>query len=126
MKRTTEEYILLGWIIALAVVCLFLSVKHVLAADARYCGVVYRDAVTKKILRSAAVKAAFKREHPCIAPCDATWEVDHILPLFRGGCDSVINMQWLPPQLKTCAMYCKDRWEGILYNNTTPLIVIYK
>ena len=100
-----------------------------LAEDARFCGVVYRDAITKKIIRSAAVKAAFKNEWPCIAPCDATWQVDHTLPLYKGGCDSVINMQWMPPGIKTCALvpggaYCKDRWEGLVYGGR-PVVTIF-
>ncbi|OFZ67396.1 MAG: hypothetical protein A2V79_09295 [Betaproteobacteria bacterium RBG_16_56_24] len=93
-----------------------------LADDARFCGVVYRDVETKEIVRSAAVKAAFKREWPCVTPCGPDWQVDHTIPLKNGGCDSVINMQWLPPSIKTCALpsapgdpLCKDRFEMRVY-----------
>ena len=125
MKRTTEESFLLWVLIIGASVFLALFSAHVLAADARFCGVVYRNATTHEIIRSAAVVRAFKREWPCVAPCDATWQVDHIEPLANGGCDSIINMQYLPPQIKSCAgLYCKDRWERILYRK--PFITVYK
>lgn len=110
-----------------AFIGLCLISAHALAADARFCGVVYRNATTHEIIRSAAVVRAFKREWPCITPCDATWRVDHTLPLVNGGCDSVINMGWMPQQIKSCAgLFCKDRWEQKVYNSTVPLITIYK
>lgn len=126
MKRTFEEKLLLTVMIIFAAWFSALAVNEVLAADARFCGVVYRDAVTHKIIRSAAVVRAFKKEHPCVFPCNATWQVDHIYPLSEGGCDILINMQYLPPEIKSCAgLFCKDRWERQLYS-THPFITIYK
>lgn len=78
------------------------------SADARFCG--------GKPVRNPATVKAFKKEWPCIAPCDKTWQVDHIIPLAVGGCDAIINMQWLPGTIKTCAgTVCKDRWERKIY-----------
>ena len=52
------------------------------------------------------------------------WQVDHVIPLVCGGCDAVVNMQWLPAAIKTCAastgVPCKDRWEQKVYC-TIPL-----
>src|SRR4030067_2961176 len=86
----------------------------------RYCGEPERYA-DGTIKRSAAVIAAFKREHPCpstglsVGRCDG-WEVDHVLPLASCGCDSVSNLQWLPVQIKRCAgQFCKDRFERDIY-----------
>lgn len=120
-KFIPSFYFLIIW----AAIALCLVSAHVFAADARFCGVVYRNAKTHEIIRSAAVVRAFKREWPCVAPCDATWQVDHIEPLANGGCDSIINMQYLPPQIKSCAgLHCKDRWERILYHK--PFVTVYK
>lgn len=122
-----KEFLTAAAIVATGVILcillmLALSIKPVHAADLRFCGVVYRDVETKEIVRSAAVKAAFKREWPCVAPCNADWQIDHPIPLKNGGCDSVINMQWLPPSIKTCALpsapgdpLCKDRFEMRVY-----------
>lgn len=53
-----------------------------------------------RIKRSKAAVHEFRQEHPCpptgktIGACPG-YQIDHITPLFRGGCDSVDNMQWL-------------------------------
>jgi len=50
--------------------------------------------------RSAAERAAFKRENSCPSTglrrgaCPG-WQVDHITPLCAGGADHRINMQWI-------------------------------
>lgn len=49
--------------------------------------------------RSAAERAAFKREHPCPATglhrgsCPG-YVIDHVRPLCAGGPDARSNMQW--------------------------------
>lgn len=83
--------------------------------ETRYCGAPKRD--TKgAIIRRADVVTAFRADNVCPATGLTTgkctdWQVDHVKPLDNGGCDAVWNMQWLPIWLKTCAGYCKDRWE---------------
>ena len=88
--------------------------------ETRYCGVPDRDS-RGVIKRSSAVRAEFKSIHPCpvtglpSGPCPG-WQIDHVMPLDCGGCDSVSNMQWLPVEIKTCAgTICKDRWERKIY-----------
>jgi hypothetical protein len=87
--------------------------------ETRICGEPRRDA-DGSIHRSSAVLAAFRRIHPCPATGKSTgacvgWAIDHTIPLGVGGCDAVSNLQWLPVQLKSCAGYCKDRWERKVY-----------
>ena len=97
--------------------------------ETRYCGEPLRDA-RGEIIRSAAVRAAFQRIHPCPSTrltsgfCPR-WQKDHIIamgakhPVLGGGCDSVANMQWLPVEIKTCSgLFCKDRWELWVYSLT--------
>jgi len=85
--------------------------------ETRYCAAPKRDS-EGKILRSMSTVRKFKELYPCVDPCDSTWQVDHVIPLSQGGCDSVSNMQWLPPSIKRCAgKACKDRWERIIYPN---------
>lgn len=62
--------------------------------------------------RSAAERAAFKRDHPCPATglrrgsCPG-YVIDHVQPLCAGGPDNRSNMQW-----QTVADgLVKDRWE---------------
>ena len=49
--------------------------------------------------RSAAAKAAFRRDHPCpstgrsVGACPG-YVIDHVIALKRGGADSPSNMQW--------------------------------
>jgi len=88
--------------------------------DYRLCGEAPRDS-NNVIVRSSSVLAAYKRLHPCPVTGSSTgackgWAVDHIIPLASGGCDSVINMAWMPVQIKSCkADWCKDRWERTYY-----------
>lgn len=90
------------------------------ATDSRYCGTPKRDA-NGNIVRSLAVKNDFRSIHPCPQTGKTTgacvgWQVDHVIPLACGGCDSVHNMQWLPDQIKTCSdVWCKDRFERNIY-----------
>lgn len=83
--------------------------------ETRYCGDPERTE-SGRIKRSMATVKKFKELYPCIYPCDFSWRVDHVIPLAVGGCDSVSNMQWLPPSIKNCAgLLCKDRWERLVY-----------
>lgn len=77
--------------------------------------------VSGVIVRSASIRAAFRRDHPCpvtglmVGACPG-WSVDHVIPLVCGGCDVESNMQWLPITIKSCAgTECKDRWEQRVY-----------
>ena len=103
--------------IAIAVTCLINAAAQ--AADGneetRYCS---------DNKRKSSVVVAFKRIHPCPStgepegPCPG-WSVDHIIPLAVGGCDAVINLQWLPNEIKSCAgTLCKDRWERKVYKKS--------
>ena len=67
------------------------------------------------IKRSYKVRKEFERLYPLPTVYNRDdWQIDHVIPLAIGGCDSVSNMQWLPRSIKTCANnYCKDRWERI-------------
>ncbi len=99
------------------------------AADMRYCyaelSKIPRDA-DGKIVRSAAVRAAFAREHPCpetgkpTVSC-AKWAIDHVIPISVGGCDRIENMQWLPVSIKSASgKWPKDRWERRVYGRPAP------
>ena len=62
--------------------------------------------------RSAAAKAAFKRQNPCpstgqsTGPCPG-YVIDHVIALKRGGLDDPANMQWQTVE----AAKAKDRVE---------------
>lgn len=105
---------------ALAGLVLCALVSLAAAQDPRYCGPPARDA-DGGIHRSTAQRAAFVRMHPCPVNGAVTgacpgWSVDHVIPLACGGCDTPVNMQWLPATIKSCAgTQCKDRWERKIY-----------
>lgn len=84
--------------------------------DAKYCGPARRDA-NGEIIRSATAIKYFKLQNPCpstrlgFGPCPF-YEIDHVRPLARGGCDQPTNLQWLKKSIKSCSgTECKDRWE---------------
>lgn len=90
--------------------------------ETRYCGIenIRRDA-DGSIHRRSDVLRAFRRLYACpstqlhTGACPG-WQMDHPIPLSRGGCDAVSNIQWLPVEIKTCrSWYCKDRWELRVY-----------
>lgn len=84
--------------------------------DPRYCGEPKRTA-TGKIKRDPKIIREFKKLYP-IPPelSHIEWEVDHVIPLDRGGCHVVPNLQYLPREIKSSANpLAKDRWERKLY-----------
>lgn len=89
--------------------------------ETRYCTVTPSRDADGSISRRADVLRAFKKVHPCPATGKTTgacpgWNVDHVISLACGGCDSVSNLQWLPNEIKRCAGdKCKDRWERKVY-----------
>jgi hypothetical protein len=96
-------------------------------AEYRLCLPVVR-AADGTIYRSSAIKAAFQRLHPCPSTglqkgsCPG-WSIDHVIPLAVGGCDAVVNMQWLPDQIKSAAgTYPKDRWERKVYADPMQIV----
>jgi hypothetical protein len=89
-------------------------------ADPRYCGEPSRNP-DGTIKRSRAVLIRFAKVFPCpatlmpVRSCKG-WALDHTIPLADGGCDSPINLTWLPTAIKSCAgAACKDRWERIYH-----------
>lgn len=97
-------------------ITLALSASIALADDMRCCVEPKRNA-SGKIVRSKAVRLEFEKLYPLPAGSNRDdWHVDHVIPLANGGVDKIINMQWLPKKIKTCAEdYCKDRFERIIY-----------
>lgn len=59
-----------------------------------------------RITRSAAVVRQFKKQTG-YSNGRPGYVIDHIIPLKRGGCDSVENMQWQTVE----DAKAKDRWE---------------
>ena len=94
----------------------------------RQCGEPVRNA-DGTIKRRSDVLTAYKKFHPCPATGLSTgicpgWQMNHIIPLASGGCDSVTNLAWMPVQIKTCTSpYCIDRWERKYYNQPHGVIV---
>ena len=84
--------------------------------DARYCGKPERTA-SNKIKRNTNLIRQFKKMYPI--PPELSYmefEVDHVIPLDQGGCDSIINLNYLPKSIKSSDNpYAKDRWERKLY-----------
>ncbi len=114
-RRWVIPLLLLVWLLLVVVGSVALA-----GTDPRYCGAPTRSA-SGEIVRSAAAVSAFKREHPCPATGKSTgacpgWQVDHVIPLVCGGCDTLTNMQWLPTAIKAGAgTLPKDRWEQRVY-----------
>lgn len=115
MKRT---------IFTLVVACFLSFASSLIYAgpldETRYCYPIARD-VNGVIIRSSTVISTFKRIHPCpstgltYGSCPG-WQVNHVIPLACGGCDSVSNLDWMPVEIKTCAQwYCRDRFERKIY-----------
>ena len=75
--------------------------------DARFCGPPARNA-EGVIIRNQKVLAEFERLYPQPGP---DWYKDHVLPLSCGGCDTIINIQWLPE----AQWREKSTWERKVY-----------
>lgn len=109
---------------AMALLALAACVVHAqeLSVDPRFCGEPAREA-DGTIARSMLQRARFVRMHPCPATGQVTgacqkWAVDHVIPLACGGCDTPLNMQWLPNAIKSGpGKLPKDRWEMYVYCN---------
>lgn len=93
--------------------------------ETRYCGAPQRYA-DGSIKRSSAVTVMFKVLHPCpstlsaIGPCPG-WQMNHVLPLACGGCDTVSNLVWVPVSIKTCTeSHCVDRYERRISASNPP------
>lgn len=88
--------------------------------DYRYSGMVARNA-DGKTLRSPQVIAAFKTRWACPSTGKHTgaclgWAIDHVIPLDCGGIDAVVNLQWLPDQIKSQrGEFSKDHFERRVY-----------
>lgn len=83
--------------------------------DKRYCGEPERN-LDGSIKRDPKVLSEFKKVFPCprtlkVGACRG-WQMNHTIPLSRGGCHSAENLTWLPIEVKTCTQaWCIDRWE---------------
>lgn len=108
--------------LSIAVVALMMTFAAK-GADPRCCwDVPIRDMRDGSIYRDMSAVAEFRKMHPCPVdgsqrgPCRG-WSVDHVIPLAVGGCDTPLNMQWLPLEIKSCAgAFCKDRFERKVYS----------
>lgn len=95
---------------ALAIVlCVSTAPADEATSDPRFCGPPERTA-TGEIKRDWRVLRDFMRLYP--RPKDGRrWYIDHPLPRSCGGCDSIINLQWLPED----QWREKSKWERIVY-----------
>ena len=115
MGKVTENIIA-----CIVAVCLAIALAYAdptTNADPRYCGGEPKRHASGKIVRSVTERKRFETLYPLPTQYKRNeWQVDHVIPLVVGGCDLLINMQWLPKSIKTCAANdCKDRWERIIY-----------
>lgn len=103
--------------------------------DYRFCGLPPRRDADGTISRSSAVLVAYRHLHPCPATGLATgacpgWALNHVYPLVNGGCDAVSNLQWLPTQIKSCALstgvLCVDRFEEKIFATPVQLVPALK
>jgi len=89
--------------------------------DPRYCAAEPARTASGSIMRSRTVLREFKAIHPCPATGKSTgacpgWAIDHVIPLACGGCDAVVNLQWLPDEIKSASSpTAKDRFERRIY-----------
>jgi hypothetical protein len=89
--------------------------------DYRFCGEPVRNP-DGSIKRSPQVLSAFRKIHPCpstgrVGGACPGWQMNHVIPLYSGGCDAVTNLDWMPDEIKTCAQpWCRDRWERVYYH----------
>lgn len=96
--------------------------------EVRQCGEPVRLA-DGTIRRRADVLAAFRRLHPCPVTgrhdgACPRWAINHVVPLAKGGCDAVSNLQWLPVEIKACSSpYCVDRWERTYWGAPYGVVV---
>lgn len=100
--------------------CLVTTIAHAEPTtniDPRYCGGEPKRNEAGKIMRNVAERKRFESMYPLPQQYKREeWQVDHVIPLAVGGCDVILNMQWLPKKIKTCADdLCKDRFERIIY-----------
>lgn len=88
--------------------------------DPRYCGPPERRA-DGRIVRSTKVLNDFKKMYPCPSTGEdhgncPGWAIDHVVPRVCGGCDTILNLQWLPNEIKSGpGDLPKDRWERKVY-----------
>ncbi len=97
----------------------------------RFCGLPPKRDADGTISRSSAVLAAYRKFHPCPETGASTgacpgWALNHVYPLVNGGCDAVFNLQWLPTQIKSCALstgvLCVDRFEEKIYASPPQIV----
>ena len=115
MGKITENII--ACCVAVALGAALAYAEPVQLTDPRYCGGEPKRNAAGKIARNIAERKRFEALHPLPAEYTrAEWQVDHTIPLSEGGCDTIINMSWMPKKIKTCADdWCKDRWERLIY-----------
>lgn len=101
-----------------------ISVEQARAAnpltETRYCGAPVRDAAGT-IVRSAVVKATFRRANPCPSTglthgACPNYSIQHPIPLACGGCDAVSNMEWMRNDVKKI----HDSYERKIYGRGIP------
>lgn len=119
--RAAEIGILAVLIVVVLVLAVYVNVAHAGPLDeTRYCGPPARNA-KGEIIRRADVRAAFRRVHPCPSTGETSgacpgWQINHTVPLICHGCDSLVNLSWIPTVLKSGPGQMPiDRWEQKVY-----------